>query len=68
MNFQYLRNLLDELYAQIEILASDLDHVGFVDFNDNLLSEFLTCLYQVIHILEELEQQHNGNETVPLSI
>jgi hypothetical protein len=49
MNFQYLRNLLDELYTQIEILASDLDHVGFIDFNDNLLSEFLTCLYQVIH-------------------
>ena len=61
MNIQCLRNLFDELSAYIAILASDLDNVGLIDFNDNLISEFFVCLYQVTNILEELRRQHNGN-------
>lgn len=59
MNFQYLRNLFFELNAHTEILASDLDNVGFIDFNDDLISEFIICLYQVINLLEEFRRQHN---------
>ena len=61
MNLQYLRNLLDELHALIEILASDIDNVGPIESNDNLISEFLICAYQVTNLLEELRRQHNGN-------
>lgn len=61
MNLQHLRNLLDELSAYIAILASDLDNIGFIDFHDNLISEFLICAYQVTNLLEELRRQHNGN-------
>lgn len=68
MNLQHLRNLFNELSAYISILASDLDNVGFIDFNDNLISEFFICLYQVTNMLEELRQQHNGNETAQLFI
>lgn len=61
MNLQHLRNHLFELNAHTAILASDLDNIGFIDFNDDLISECLTCFYQAITLLEELRRQQNGD-------
>lgn len=61
MNFHHLRNMFSELNAHVELLAYDLDNVGFIDFNDDLISECLICLYQVIELLEKLKQQQNGD-------
>lgn len=61
MNFHHLRNMFSELNALVELLAYDLDNVGFIDFNDDLISESLICLYQVIELLEKLKQQQNGD-------
>lgn len=61
MNLQHLRNHLFELNACIAILASDLDNIGFIDFNDDLISECLICLHQAITLFEELRRQQNGD-------
>lgn len=61
MNFHHLRNIFFELNAHVELLTYDLDNVGFIDFNDDLISECLICLYQAIELLEELKRQQNGD-------
>ncbi len=61
MNFLHLRSIFFELNAHIELLAYDLDNVGFIDFNDDLISECLICLYQATNTLEELRRQQNGD-------
>jgi len=61
MNNEYLKNVVNEARTYFEILAYDLDHIGFIDLSDDLINECEICLYRLIHLLDDLRRQQNGD-------
>lgn len=61
MNYEQLKNLIDEAIAHLELLAYDLTYVGIIDFSDDLISEGQICLYQVTQLLDDLGRQQQGD-------
>ena len=39
MNYEHLKNLINEAIAHLELLAYDLTHVGDIDFSDDLITD-----------------------------
>jgi hypothetical protein len=60
MNYEHLKGLIHELIAHLELLLRDLHNIGFIDFNDDLISDGQICLYQVVNLIDELRRQHNN--------
>lgn len=61
MNYEHLKNLITEAIARLELMLSDLNGFGFIDFSDDLISDGQICLYQVTTLLDELKRQHVSN-------
>ncbi|MDP3636278.1 MAG: hypothetical protein Q8R51_02730 [Azonexus sp.] len=61
MNYEHLKNLIDEAIAHLQLLAYDLTYVGDIDFSDNLITEGQICLYRVMQLLDDLGRQQQGD-------
>lgn len=61
MNYEHLKNILNEAIAHLELLAYDLTYVGIIDFSDDLIAEGQICLYRVMQLLDDLRRQQNGD-------
>lgn len=61
MNYEHLKNLINEAIAHLELLAYDLTYVGIIDFSDDLISEGQICLYRVMQLLDDLGRQQQGD-------
>jgi len=61
MNYEHLKNLINEAIAHLELLAYDLTYVGIIDLSDDLIIEGRICFYRVNQMLDELERQQNGD-------
>lgn len=63
MNYEHLKNLIIEAIARLELMLSDLNGFGFIDFSDDLICDGQICLYQVTTLLDEFKRQHVSNQT-----
>lgn len=61
MNYEHLKNLINEAIAHLELLAYDLTYVGDIDFSDDLISEGQICLYRLMQLLDDLGRQQRGD-------
>lgn len=61
MNYEHLKNLINEAIAHLELLAYDLTNVGIIDFSDDLIIEGRICFDRVNKMLDELERQQNSD-------
>ena len=61
MNYEHLKNLINEAIAHLELLAYDLTHIGDIDFSDDLISEGQICLYRLMQLLDDLGRQQRGD-------
>lgn len=61
MNYEHLKNLINEAIAHLELLVYDLTHVGDIDFSDDLIIEGRICFHRVNQMLDELERQQSSN-------
>lgn len=61
MNYEHLKNLINEAIAHLQLLAYDLTYVGDIDFSDDLITEGQICLYRVMQLLNDLGRQQQGD-------
>lgn len=61
MNYEHLKNVINEAIAHLQLLAYDLTYVGDIDFSDDLITEGQICLYRVMQLLDDLGRQQNGD-------
>lgn len=61
MNYEHLKNLINEAIAHLQLMAYDLTCVGDIDFSDDLITEGQICLYRVMQLLDDLGRQQQGD-------